>query len=154
MIINVHKARLCARCAIFLSEIKQFPFSCRLAKEFTILKRIQNQFKVLLEMCIFLASIVPTERNANPLLQLRHPFMVLESVEPGCLFTKFFFCYKSTWKRQKQAKHAFSLLKKVNLVPNKQLLVNAPFQSTKYGQKNLFGQQSTRDYWRCVLSNM
>ena len=26
----------------------------------------------------------------------RYPFKVVESVEPGCLFRKFFFCYKST----------------------------------------------------------
>ena len=30
-----------------------------------ILKRAQNQFKMLLEMCIVLASIVSTERNAS-----------------------------------------------------------------------------------------
>ena len=33
-IIIFRKARLCARCAIFLLKIKQFPFSCRLAKGF------------------------------------------------------------------------------------------------------------------------
>ena len=36
--------------------------------------------------------------------------MVVESVEPGCLFTKFFLCYKSTKRQQKQTKHVFSLL--------------------------------------------
>ena len=64
-----------------------------------ILKRTQNQFKMLFEMSIVLASIVPTERNANLLVvmqQLRDPFMLVESVEPGCLFTKFLLCYKST----------------------------------------------------------
>ena len=57
-IINVRNARLCPRCAIFLLKIKKIPFSCRLVKGFTFLKRAQNQFKVLLEMCIVLASIV------------------------------------------------------------------------------------------------
>ena len=41
-------ARLCARCAIFLLKIKQIPFSCRLVKGFTFLKRDQSQFKMLL----------------------------------------------------------------------------------------------------------
>ena len=98
-IINVRKVGLCARCAIFLLKTKQIPFSCRLVKGFTFLKRDQNQFKMLLEMSIVLASFVPTESNANPLVvmqQLRDPFMLVESVEPGCWFTKFLFCYKST----------------------------------------------------------
>ena len=63
--IKARNAGLCARCAIFLLKIKQIPFSCRLVKGFTFLKRSQNQFKILLEMSIVLASIVPTERNAN-----------------------------------------------------------------------------------------
>ena len=98
-IINARDVGLCARCAIFLLKIKQFPFSCRLVKGFTLLKTAQNQFKMLLEMSIVLTSIVPTERNANLLeviKQIRDPFMVVESVEPGCLFTKFLLCYKST----------------------------------------------------------
>ena len=41
--------------------------------------------------------------------------MVVESVEPGCLFTKFLLCYKSTKRRQKQTKHVFSLLEKDEL---------------------------------------
>ena len=98
-IVNVRNVGLCARCAMFLLKIKQIPFSCRLVKEFTFLKRAQNQFKILLEMSIVLASIVPTERNANLLVvieQLRDPFRLLESVELGCLFTKFLLCYRST----------------------------------------------------------
>ena len=98
-IINVHNARLHVSCAEFLLKIKQIPFSCRLVKGFTFLKRLQNHFKMLSEMSIVLASINPTERNANPLVvmkQLRDPFMLVESVEPGCLFTKLLLCYKST----------------------------------------------------------
>ena len=38
-IINVRNARLCARCAIFLFKIKRIPFSCRLVKGFTLLKK-------------------------------------------------------------------------------------------------------------------
>ena len=51
--------------AKFLLKIKQVPFPCRLVKGFTLLKRAQNQFKMLLEMSIVLASIVPTKRNSN-----------------------------------------------------------------------------------------
>ena len=36
--------------------------------------------------------------------------MVVESVEPSCLFTKFLSPYKSTKRRQKKTKHAVSLL--------------------------------------------
>ena len=64
-IINVRNVGLWARCAIFLLNIKQITSSCRLVKGFTFLKRTKNQFTMLLEMSIVLASIVPTERNAN-----------------------------------------------------------------------------------------
>ena len=69
-IINARNARVCVRCAIFLLKIKQIPVSCPLVKDFTILKRLQNQFKMLLEICIVVARIVPTERNANRLRRL------------------------------------------------------------------------------------
>ena len=55
-IINALNARLCARCAIFRLKIKEIPFFCRLVKGFTIWKTLPSQFKMLLEMCIFLAS--------------------------------------------------------------------------------------------------
>ena len=61
--------------------------------------------------------------------------MVVESVEPGCLFTKFLLRYKSTQRRQKQTKHAFSLQKK--MLHDKQLFNKVPFQSTKYRKKEL-----------------
>ena len=95
----------CPQCAS-LCPVKNIPFesqtnsfSCRLVKAFTFLMRTRNQFKIFLEMCIVLVSIVSTERNASLLVvikQLRDPFMLVESVEPGCLFTKFLLCYKST----------------------------------------------------------
>ena len=61
-IINVRNARLCARCAIFLLKNKQTPLSCRLVKEFTFLRRVQNQFRMLLEMCFVPVSVISTER--------------------------------------------------------------------------------------------
>ena len=67
-IINACNAHLCVKCAIFLLKTKQFPFSCRLVKGFTFLKRIQNQFKMSLEMCIVPGSNASTERSANLLV--------------------------------------------------------------------------------------
>ena len=98
-IFNVRNVRLCVRCAIFLLMVKQIPFSCRLVEGFIFLMRVPKQFTMLLEMSIVLASIVSTERNADLLVvmqQLRDPFKVVESVEPGCLFTKFLLSYRST----------------------------------------------------------
>ena len=71
---------------------------CHLVKGFTFLKKAQNHFKMFLEMSIVLASIVPTGRNANlsvVMYQLLDPFMLVDRMEPGCLFTKFLLCYKS-----------------------------------------------------------
>ena len=62
--------------------------------------------------------------------------MVLTIVEPGCLFTKFLSRYKSTYRRQKQKKHAFSLLKK--MLHDNQLFNKVPFHSTKYRKKELW----------------
>ena len=45
-ILNVHNARLCARCAKFLFEIKRIPFFCRLIKWFTFLEKVHSQFKI------------------------------------------------------------------------------------------------------------
>ena len=62
---------------------------------FTFLKRS----KILLEMSIVLAISVSLERNANLLTvieQLRDPLTVVESVQPGCLFTIFPLRYRST----------------------------------------------------------
>ena len=63
-------ARHCVRCAIFLLRIKGIPFPCRLIMGFRFLKRTQNQFKMLLEMCVFPVSIVSTERKTNLLVVL------------------------------------------------------------------------------------
>ena len=93
-IINFRNSCLCARCAIFHLRIKRVPFLCQFVKGFTFLKRVQSQFKMLLERCIVPVSIVSTDRKANLLAvinQLRDPFMVVESVEHGCLFTKFLY---------------------------------------------------------------
>ena len=94
-------ASVCQVRIVFL-KIKQSPFSCRSAEDFTFLKRVHKQFKMLLEMAFVLASIVSTERKANLLMVIKKfldPFMVVESVEPGCLFTRLLLRYKSTSKQ-------------------------------------------------------
>ena len=61
----------CPQCAFvcqvrnILFEYQTNSFFCRLVKGSTFLKRLQNQFKMLLEMCIVLANFVPTERTVN-----------------------------------------------------------------------------------------
>ena len=52
MIISVLNASPCFRCTIFPLKNKHFRFSWSLTKEFTFLKRIKNQFNMLLEICI------------------------------------------------------------------------------------------------------
>ena len=64
----------CLQCAsgcqlrTLLSEDQTISFLCRLVKGYTVLKRIQNQFKMSLEMRIVPVSIVSTEKNANLLM--------------------------------------------------------------------------------------
>ena len=97
--VNFRNARLDARCAVFFWKIKQILFSHRLAKGYVFSNGVQNYFKMLLEMSSVLGSIVSTERNASLLTvikQLRCQFMVVEGVEPGCLFKKFLVENKST----------------------------------------------------------
>ena len=120
-IINARNARLCARCAILLLKFKQIPFSCRLAKVFTFLKRAQNQFKMLLETCIVRASIVPTEKNANLLA------IIYGCGKCGAWLFVLFILQQHVKTTKTDRKRCF-FAKKVNLVPNKQLLPNVPFQ--------------------------
>ena len=80
--------------AQFFLEDQNKCFFCPLVKGFTFLKRVQSQFKMLLEMCLVPVSIASTERNANlfaVLQQLRDPIMVVESVGPRCLFSNLFY---------------------------------------------------------------
>ena len=95
----------CPQCTS-VCQVHNFPFedqtnsfSSSLVKGFSFLKRIQNHFKMSLELCIVPASFVSTKRNANLLvvmLQLRDPFMIVAIVHPGCWSTKFLSRYKST----------------------------------------------------------
>ena len=132
-IINVRNVGLCARCPIFFLMIKHSPFSSRLVKGFTVLKRAQNQFKMLLEISIVLASIVP-KREMRISWWLCNNFEIhlcLWGVWSLVVCSQSSFYVTRARKDDKNRKHVFSSLKKTNLVPNKQLLLNVPFQSTK-----------------------
>ena len=60
--------------------------------------------------------------------------MVVESVELGCLFKKFFHVTRAR-KDDKNRQNTLFLLKK--MLPDKQLFLNVPFQSNKYRKKEL-----------------
>ena len=147
-IIKVRNVGLCARCAIFLLKIKEDPFSCRLVKGFTLFKRTQNQLKMLLEVfcpgkhcsnrekCESLGGYVTTPRSFYAcgkcgawLFVHKIPFMLQEHVK--------------TTKTDKT--RFFFVKKKMNLVPNKQLLLNVPFQSTNYRKKELCVDNKVRE---------
>ena len=56
----------------FVYQVRNNPFEdqtnsffCRLEKGFKFLKKVQNQSKLILQMCMVLANFDPTERNAN-----------------------------------------------------------------------------------------
>ena len=94
-IINARNVGLCARCAKFFLKVKQIPFSCRLVKGFTFLKRAQNQFKMLLEMFIVLASIYDCGICGACLFVHKVPLMLQEHVKTTQTDkTRFFFSRK------------------------------------------------------------
>ena len=57
-------------------------------------------------------------------------------MEPGFLFKNSFYVTRAR-KDDKNRQNMLFLLKKMNLVPNKQLLPNVPIQSNKYRKKKL-----------------
>ena len=138
-IINVPNERLCFRCAMFLLEIKQIPFSCRLGNGFTFLKRVQNQFKLLLQMSIVLAKIVSTEKCDSFDGWVTLPRSIYGCGKRGvCLFVhKVLFMLQEHIKTTKLDKTRVFFAKKMKLVTNKPFLLDTPFQSTKYGKKDL-----------------
>ena len=60
--------------------------------------------------------------------------MVVEIVEPRCLFRKFLYVTRAR-KADKNRQNTLFLLKRMIILPDKQLFINAPFQSAKYGKK-------------------
>ena len=98
-IIDARNARLCVRCAYSFWRSKKFFFLVAWSRSLHFWREHKISSRCYFKMSIVLASIVPTETNANLLevmSQLRDSFMVVESVEPGCLFKKILLCYKGT----------------------------------------------------------
>ena len=101
---------MCARCAIYLLQIKQIHLSYRLAMEFTILKRVQNQFEMLLEMSIVLAGTVSAEVLDG---YVTTPISIFCCGECGAWLCCF--CVTRERKDDKNGKNTFFLLEKDEL---------------------------------------
>ena len=137
-VINIHKARLSGRFAIFFLTIKQNPFFLSLGQGVYIFeespKSIQDvigdvycpgKYCFKTENCESLDGYVTTTRSIYGcgkcgawLFIPKVPFTLQENV-----------------KTTKRDKLRFYFVKKMNLLLDKQLLINVPFQSTKYKQK-------------------
>ena len=146
-IINNRNARLCARCAIFLLKIKEIPFSCRLAKGFTYLKEVQNQFKILFLMSVVLANFVPTERceSLGGYVTTPRIHLWLWNVWSLVVCSQCSFYVTRARKDHKNGQKSFFFAKKRNLLPNKQLFPKLPFQSTKYRKKDLCVEKKVQE---------
>ena len=95
---------------------------------------------MLLEICIVLESINPTERMRISLRICNNSEIHLKLWKVWSLVV----CSQSSFfvtrarEDDKNRQNTLPLCcKKMNLVPNKQLLPNVPFQSTKYRKKEL-----------------
>ena len=103
-IINARKAQLRARCAILRLTITQIFLSCRLAKGIIFLKRVQNQFKMLLEM-----YIVSTERNANQRCNKSETHLWLWKMWSLVACSQSTFCVTRAPKDHKNRQHKLSI---------------------------------------------
>ena len=100
-----------------------------------ILKRIKNQFKMLLEMCIVLTCSLNSEKCESIGGHLTTPRSIYGCGNCGArLFVhKVLFTLQEHVKTTKTDKTRFFFTKKhINLVPDKQFLPYVPIQSTKY----------------------
>ena len=107
------KARLCAMFAIFFWRSNK-SLSLVVLSSVYILKRFQNQFKMLLEIYIVLASNVSTERNANLFTVVTTPRFNCGCGKYGAWFfvEKVLFTIREHVKTTKKDETRFNLLKK------------------------------------------
>ena len=152
-IINARNAQMCARCGIFLLRIKQVLFSCRLVKGFTFLKRVQNQFKISLEMCC------PGEYclNREKCNYIGGYVTTLRSIY-GCdncgawLFVhKIPFTLQEHVKTTKTDKTRFFFAKED--VTRQTIVQTSPNSMNQIWKEGIVCGQH-QDNWRCVLFNM
>ena len=71
--------------------------------------------------------------------------MLVESVDTGYLFTKFLYVARARKDDKIRQNAFFHCYKKINLVPNKQLVPNVQFQSTKNRKKELCVDNKVRE---------
>ena len=147
-IINVRNERLCARCAIFPFEDQSNSFFLSLGQGVYIFEKNPKSVQDVIgdvycpgkycskrEKCESFAGYVTTLRSIYAcgkcgawLFVDNFPYMLQEHVRTTKTEKTRFFCQK-----------------KMNLVPNKQLLLNVPFQSTKYRKKELCVDNKVRE---------
>ena len=76
----------------------------------------------------------------------------MESLEPGCLFTQFLLRYKRFKNNKSRQNTLFLCGKKLSLLPDNQLSINVPFQSTKQREKELCVHNKSQEAigdWYC-----
>ena len=138
-IINACKARLCVRCAIFFWRSNIFLFlvawsrGLHLRRDFKINSRCYWR-------CVLSRQVLFQQR------EMRNFWRLCNNSDIHSWFWKVWslvVCSQSCFyvtracKDDKNRRNTLFLLKKMNLVPNEQLLSNVPFQSTKYWKKEL-----------------
>ena len=148
-IINFYKARLCARCARAFLKTEWIPLSWRLAKSWN--SRCYWR-------CLVSWQVLFQQRE----LRLPWRFSNNSEIQYGCgecrvqLFDhKVLFTLKEHVKTTKIDKTHFLFAVKLSIfLPDKEMFLNAHFNQAIVKKRFVCGQQSSRDYWRCVLSKM
>ena len=140
-IINVRNARLCAGCAIFLLKIKQIPF-------FVVWSRGLHYWREskINSSCYW--RCVLSWRVLFQQIEMRISWRLCNNSEihlwlwkvwslVACSQSSFFVIRARKDNKNRQIT-IFVCWKKMNFVTNKQLLLNVPFQWTKYRKKELW----------------
>ena len=107
----------------------------------------------VIEDVIVREVIVSTEGNENLLMvlwHLRDPIMLVDSVEPRCLFTKFLSLYMNTRRKQKRTKHAFFASKRWTWYPTNNCSLMSYFNQPNIERKICCGQQGLKGYCKCL----
>ena len=147
-IINVRIVGLCAKCAIFLLKNKQIPFfvawsgGLHFWKQPKIISRCYWR-------CLLSWQVLFQQREMGIFWWLCNNSEIhlgLWKVWSLDVCSQSSFYVTRTRKDNKNRQNTFFLCsKKMNLVPNKQLLLNVPFKLTKYRKKVLFVDNKVRE---------
>ena len=121
------------------------------------LKRVQNQFKKLLEISFVLASMVSREKCEYLDGYVTTPRSISGCAKCGAwLFVQQVpFTLQEHVKTTKTDKmRFFSLKKRLNLLTDKQLFFNIPFQSTKYRKNCVWSTKYKRLLDMCIVRHV